>query len=61
MGQNRGSFLCPYIIPPLASSMSTDINKYAFIATALWFTVMAVCALMWGLAKNQKRRAVQAV
>ncbi|MFV0436000.1 MAG: MFS transporter [Desulfopila sp.] len=60
MGQNLGSFLCPYIISPLASLLGTDINKYVFIATAIWFAVMATFALAWGLTKNQRRPAVQA-
>lgn len=61
MGQNLGSFLCPYIISPLASTMSSDINKYVFIVAALWLAVMAAVALIWGLAKNQNRRAAQVV
>lgn len=57
MGQNLGSFLCPYIITPIAAAMSESVNKYAFIVGAIWFAVMAVVALIWGINKNAKERA----
>ncbi|HHY59138.1 MAG TPA: MFS transporter [Clostridia bacterium] len=57
MGQNLGSFLCPYVITPLATAMSTQVNKYAFIVGAIWFAVMGVVALFWGSSKNAKERA----
>lgn len=57
MGQNLGSFLCPYIITPLATAMSTSVNKFAFITGAIWFGVMGVIALIMGIAKNTKKPA----
>ncbi|HHW07438.1 MAG TPA: MFS transporter [Clostridia bacterium] len=54
MGQNLGSFLCPYVITPLATAMSASVNKNAFIVGAIWFAVMGVVALIWGIGKNAK-------
>lgn len=57
MGQNLGSFLCPYIITPIATAMSTEVNKFAFIVGAIWFGIMGIVALIWGIAKNMKKPA----
>lgn len=54
MGQNLGSFLCPYIITPIAAAMSIHVNKFAFITGAIWFGVMSIIALIWGVSKNAK-------
>lgn len=56
-GQNLGSFLCPYIITPIASLMSSDINMFAFVTGAILFGVMGVVALIWGVGKNTKKPA----
>jgi len=50
-GQNLGSFLCPYIMTPLAAILGTEINIFVFLAAALWLGVMAIVALLWGLRK----------
>lgn len=52
MGQNLGSFLCPYIVTPIASLMSNDINMFAFITGAILFATMGTLALIWGVARN---------
>ena len=51
-GQNLGSFLCPYIITPLAGLFGNEVNKYAFITGAILFAVMGLAALVWGIRKN---------
>ena len=56
-GQNLGSFLCPYIITPIAASMGADVNKYAFITGAILFGIMGIVALIWGIAKNMQTQA----
>ena len=53
-GQNLGSFLCPYIISPIAGLMSADVDKFAFISGAVLFGVMGIVALIWGIAQNVK-------
>ena len=57
MGQNLGSFLCPYVITPISALFGTDINKYAFVSGALIFILMGVIALIWGIVKNVKASA----
>lgn len=54
-GQNLGSFLCPYIITPIAAAMSNNVNTYAFIVGAIQFAIMGVIALIWGISKNAKK------
>ncbi|MGB9661303.1 MAG: MFS transporter [Moorellaceae bacterium] len=54
-GQNLGSFLCPYIITPLSALMGSDVNMFAFVTGAIWFGVMGVIALIWGMAQNAKK------
>ena len=54
MGQNLGSFLCPYVITPVSALMSDDVNKFAFISGAILFAIMGLAALVWGISKNLK-------
>ena len=54
MGQNLGSFLCPYVLTPAAGLFGSDVNKYAFVSGAILFIVMGVIALIWGIVKNTK-------
>jgi len=56
-GQNLGSFLCPYIMTPIAALMSPDVNMFAFITGAILFGAMGIIALFWGIAKNAKKPA----
>ncbi len=54
-GQNLGSFICPYVITPLSKLLGGDVNTFAFITGAIWFGVMGIVALIWGIAKNAKK------
>jgi len=57
-GQNLGSFLCPYVITPLSGLFGADVNTFAFVTGAVWFGIMGIVALVWGIAKNAKKPAL---
>jgi MFS family permease len=54
-GQNLGSFLCPYIITPIAAAIGNNVNTNAFIVGAIHLAIMGVIALVWGISKNAKK------
>lgn len=56
-GQNLGSFVCPYIVTPIAAAFGGGVNTSAFTVGAILFAAMGAAALAWGLAKNAKQAA----
>lgn len=54
--QNFAQFLCPYIVNPISAALSdgTNANQISFLLGAGLTAVMAVIALIWGIAQNRK-------